>query len=373
MSGIRTPVAAPGGREAPAARETSPLGPAFSGSPATTSIRLIAFTIDAVLALGIGGVVLATTNSPTLAAVVTVQLAIGLAVALARTGATPGNLLLHLRVSRSDAPFSPGAGRAFVRALITGVGFVVGIGAWIVVASSAWDKRGRRQSWADRAAETVVVAVPRRGAAAGRTSAGTLAPPQLISMSARPAVDEDDESDAPGVVSFSPDGVLAAAPAELLPVPPGPPPAPVAQTPPPAPASPASAPASPAPVRGAMPGAALLLVFDTGQRVRIDVPAAVVLGRRPAPTEPGDLLIMVDDPDSTVSKSHLRLENSRGRTWVTDLGSTNGSDILADQGGRTELLPGARSLLDDGDRVRVGDRVFSINSLLPHADRDGLT
>lgn len=354
-------MAAADGR-ADASRRTNPLGPAFSGSPATTGVRLIAFTIDAVLVLGVAGVVLATTSSLALAVVVAVQLAVGFAAALARTGATPGNLLLRLRASRSDAPFSPGAGRAFVRALITGAGFVVGVGAWIVVASSAWDKRGRRQTWADRAAETVVVAVPRRGAATGRASSGILAPPQLISMSARPAVDEDDDPGATGVVSFSPDPASTAIP----PMPPGPPPALVAQAPPAAPAS-----ASPAPVRGSAPGAALLLVFDTGQRVRIDVPAAVTLGRRPTPSEPGDLLIMVDDPDSTVSKSHLRLENSRGRTWVTDLGSTNGSDILADQGGRRELLPGVRSLLDDGDRVRVGDRVFSINSLLPHAERDG--
>lgn len=361
MSGIRAPLAAPGGWEAPGPDETNPLGPAFSGSPATTGIRLIAFTIDAVLVLGIGGVVLATTSSLTLAVVVSVQLAVGLAVALARTGATPGNLLLRLRASRSDAPFSPGAGRAFVRALITGTGFIVGVGAWIVVASSAWDKRGRRQSWADRAAETVVVAVPRRGAADGRARTAALTPPQLISMSARPAVDEDDEP-AADVAGFSPDSLPSAPPTGLPPVPPGPLPALITQAPPSAP---------PAPVRGATPGAALLLVFDTGQRVRIDVPAAVILGRRPAPTEPGDLLIMVDDPDSTVSKSHLRLENSRGRTWVTDLGSTNGSDILADQGGRTELLPGVRSLLDDGDRVRVGDRVFSINSLLPHTERNG--
>ncbi len=360
MSGVRTPSAAPGGREVHESTGTNPLGPAFSGSPATTGARLIAFTVDAVLVFGIGGVVLWTTGSPTLAAVIAVQLAVGLAVALARTGATPGNLLLRLRASRSDAPFSPGAGRAFVRALITSAGFIVGIGAWIVVASSAWDKRGRRQSWADRAAETVVVAVPRRGAAADRASAGVLAPPQLISMSARPAVDEDDEPSAADVAGFSPDAALSAPPAglpQLLPEP-------VTH-------APSSVSAPPAPARGQTPGAALLLVFDTGQRVRIDVPTAVTLGRHPSPTEPGDLLVVVDDPDRTMSKNHLRLENSRGRTWVTDLGSTNGSDIIADHGDRTELLPGVRSLLGEGDRVRVGDRVFSINSLLSDTGREG--
>lgn len=312
------------------------LGPAFAGVPAATGARLIAFTIDVLLVVILSGGVLWATRSISLAVVVSFQLSIGLAVALARTGATPGNLMLRLRAARSDAPFSPGAGRAFVRALVTGAGFVVGIGSWIVIASSAWDKHGKRQSWADRAADTVVVAAPRRGvipAHVNAISTTTLAPPELISMSARPAVDVDDESVVFAAPSLSPDAVPVAA----------------------APVSTAADPAR----------AALLLVFDTGQRVRIDVPAAVTMGRRPSPSESGDLLVIIEDPDSTVSKNHLRLEHSRGRTWVTDLGSTNGSDILADRGGRTELLPGARSLLEEGDRIRVGDRAFTISPLMP--------
>lgn len=321
-------------------RTTTVLGPAFAGVPAATGTRLIAFTIDVLIVAALGAAVLWATNSIALAFVVILQLAIGLTVALARTGATPGKLLLRLRASRVDAPISPGVGRAFVRALITGAGFVVGIGSWLVVASSAFDKNGRRQSWADLAAETVVVAAPRRGGAAvltRATSTPTLAPPQLISMSARPAID-DDEDDEPVV--------LDAAPRVSDPVPT------VAR---------ASAPAVSTAADPAL--AALLLVFDTGQRVRIDVPAAVTLGRRPSPAEPGDLLVVINDPDSTVSKSHLRLEHSRGRTWVTDLGSTNGSDILSEGGGRAELLPGERSLLEDGNWVRVGDRAVTINPL----------
>ncbi|OZB88867.1 MAG: hypothetical protein B7X41_05890, partial [Microbacterium sp. 14-71-5] len=116
---------------------------------------------------------------------------------------------------------------------------------------------------------------------------------------------------------------------------------------------------------------ALLLIFDTGQRVRIELPAAVNLGRRPAPSEPGDLVVAVEDPDSTVSKTHLRLEHSRGRTWATDLGSTNGSGVFADDGRRSELAPGARTLLDDGDRVRIGDRTFTVNELLPDGGERG--
>jgi len=66
----------------------------------------------------------------------------------------------------------------------------------------------------------------------------------------------------------------------------------------------------------------------------------------------------------TVSKTHLRLEHSRGRTWVTDGGSTNGSDLLDDEGGVTTLAPGNRVLLDEGVRVRIGNRAFTISLIL---------
>jgi pSer/pThr/pTyr-binding forkhead associated (FHA) protein len=77
-----------------------------------------------------------------------------------------------------------------------------------------------------------------------------------------------------------------------------------------------------------------------------------------------DRLVIVTDPDSSVSKTHLRLEHSRGRTWVTDFGSTNGSDIRSDEGQTTELVAGERVLLDDADRVRIGNRSFTISLLL---------
>ena len=344
----------------PAPAAQNPLGPAFAGAPASTGARLVAFTLDAIL-IGVGvAAVFIGARSLVLAAVMALQLVIGFCVALARTGATPGNLMLRLRASRGDAPFSPGTGRAFVRAMVTGFGVVVGIGSWIVVASSAWDAGGRRRSWADRAAGTVVVAVPRRGAVVAQAAA-TVAPPLVFNTSARPAVDDDETPGAPAL------GIIASAPG-LAPAA-GAPQAPAVSMPvAPMPAAPV-VPSAAAP-SGVQP-AALLLIFDTGQRVRIELPAAVNLGRRPAPTEPGDLVVAVEDPDSTVSKTHLRLEHSRGRTWATDLGSTNGSGVFADDGRRTELAPGARTLLDDGDRVRIGDRTFTVNELLQEPSPDG--
>src|SRR5690606_29591116 len=119
----------------------------------------------------------------------------------------------------------------------------------------------------------------------------------------------------------------------------------------------AATPAAPPPPEEA--AAAVLRVFDTGQRVALPSPVAVHLGRNPTPTAEGDRLVAVDDPDSTVSKTHARLEHSRGATWITDGGSTNGTEILSADGGSAPLAPGVRTLLDEGDRVRLGRRVFT--------------
>lgn len=119
------------------------------------------------------------------------------------------------------------------------------------------------------------------------------------------------------------------------------------------------------PESGATPeSGVLLLIFDTGQRVQLDLPLAANLGRAPVASQHDDRLITVTDPDATVSKTHLRIEHSRGRTWVTDFGSTNGSDIRSDQGEATELVPEERVLLDDAERVRMGNRTFTISLLL---------
>ena len=341
---------------APASRASAraALDPAFSGTAATTGVQVAAFTIDVVAVALVAVVVQLITGKPVFAALAVVEMVIGLWVLEARTGATIGNAVLRLRASRDDAPFSPGIGRSLVRRLLTGVGFLaLGAGAWVVVASGAWDKKGRGRGWADNAAHTLVVAVPRKAASTGFAKPGAvelgevpvvLAAPQVVSTLARQhSVDEDSVSQsqtgAPGA-SFAGAPGVAPAPAAAAPV---------------------------APASAALPENAdgtILLVFDTGQRVQFPTPVAVNLGRNPSATEPSDMLVTVADPDMTVSKTHLRLEHSRGRTWVTDGGSTNGTDLLDDEGGVTTLAPGNRVLLDEGVRVRIGNRAFTISLIL---------
>jgi hypothetical protein len=277
---------------------------------------------------------------------------------------------------------SPGAGRSFGRGALTGLGLLVGgVGAWVVAASAAFDP-GRR-GWADRATDTVTVLVPARAAlpapvgvvpaaAALAPAAGApgvlppvpgalpplppasapalpalpvvpppieqsvIAEPRVVNIATpRPVVDEESASD-----------VAAWAPAVAAPIaPPG------------------------ADAVAEESGVSVLLVFDTGQRVTFPAPVAVNLGRNPAATAEGDRLVSVDDPESTVSKTHARLEHSRGATWITDGGSTNGTEIVSDEGVATPLPAGRRTALGEGDRVRLGRRMFTVSVLIDGSAR----
>ena len=101
----------------------------------------------------------------------------------ARTGKTPGNLLMGIRSADQDG-YAPGAGAVFLRGLVTGAGvllallaavlvvvfkwfdaalFILGplllVGAvWavLVVVSCQWDKNGGLRGWNDAAAKTLV-------------------------------------------------------------------------------------------------------------------------------------------------------------------------------------------------------------------------
>ena len=140
-----------------------------------------------------------------------------------------------------------------------------------------------------------------------------------------------------------------------LPLPPTAPPSPAA----PAAAAPASQPAAPEP---AVLGA-LLMVLDTGQREQLPLPAAVVLGRRPEGVDSRDALMTVTDPERTVSKSHLRLEHVDGQTWLTDLGSANGTWLIDEFGETRQAFPQQRLAVDFGTRVRLGERILTLHVL----------
>ena len=175
----------------------------------------------------------------------------------------------------------------------------------------------------------------------------------------------------------APAASASATPAAMPPVPPPPapapaaPPAPGAMPPvPPPPAVPEAAPAGapaaaidedPTVARTALPRAGATLVMDTGQRIALVAPRTL-LGRAPvavSPWEEADT-VPVTDPDRSISKTHLAVLLDGDRLSVRELGSTNGSAVVAADGARTTLLMGQDVAVPDGARVELGDRSFTV-------------
>lgn len=95
------------------------------------------------------------------------------------------------------------------------------------------------------------------------------------------------------------------------------------------------------------------LVTSEGERIALQQTA--VVGRRPS--RPADLpaaqLIALPDPEKMLSKTHALIELGSTEAWVTDLGSTNGTELLEASGER-ECPPDERIALQPGARLRFG-------------------
>ena len=94
----------------------------------------------------------------------------------------------------------------------------------------------------------------------------------------------------------------------------------------------------------------VFLVVDSApghqQGSRYDLSGGATLGR-------GDVEIVLEDPFA--SSRHARIERQGGAMVIEDLGSTNGTYL------NEELLAGPQPL-HSGDRVRIGDSVFTFQS-----------
>ncbi|MGP9747156.1 RDD family protein [Brachybacterium sp. AOP29-B2-41] len=89
------------------------------------------------------------------------------------------------------------------------------------------------------------------------------------------------------------------------------------------------------------------------------VEKAVVIGRNPSASGEEVLFVLKDDTRS-VSKTHLRIDGTGEEITVTDLGSTNGSTILREDGSRENLVPNAPTVLPTGAQLTLGDRTLSV-------------
>jgi hypothetical protein len=356
------------GAAMPATAAVCPTCGAARIRPAGIGARLGALTVDLAAIVIVAAVVALTTRSLILAGVATAEAVLALWILQARTGASLGGALVRVRVVRVDKPFSPGGGRSLIRGLITTAGLcVLVVGAWVQEATGAGDRSGLRRSWADRAAGTAVLEVPRVTARAAAGSpvvqAGPRVPPTSFAPRAAPIPAAPAQPATPAPAAHP---TPAAHPLPSA-VPPSAVPEPVAFDPSPRPAVARvdDAASAPAPTRRSarVPTMSVILVFDTGQREVVPVPSAVNLGRSPNETQSGDVVIVVDDPSRTVSKTHARLENTLEGTWVTELGSTNGSALLDEDGSVRVLTANRRTFVEDGVRVRLGDRVITVRRM----------
>jgi uncharacterized RDD family membrane protein YckC len=314
----------------------------------------------------------------------------------ARTGKTPGNLLMGIRSADSDG-YAPGAGTVFLRGLITGAGIILALlaavlvvvfrwfqpalfilsplvlagAAWavLVVVSNTWDKDGRLRGWHDKAAKALVFDVK-----SGRDpiTTGGIQGPYSFAPLDLPPVQQVLSPVAGSQAASGRPAPVQAPPAQAMPQ------AAPASFAPPA----ASAPAVPAAAghsgQGAQPHvdddvertqvrpgagtpvavAVLRIRLDDGRDFQLD--RSVLVGRNPVGQagEQHAQLLAVDDPGRSISKTHLHLLTDGAGIWVTDRNSTNGSAVTTPNGARTPLAPGVPTFVTPGSSVHFGDRTF---------------
>jgi hypothetical protein len=99
------------------------------------------------------------------------------------------------------------------------------------------------------------------------------------------------------------------------------------------------------------------LLLDDGTRAPLDTD--YVLGREP--TLDGEVLagrvrpMLINDPNGTVSRLHLKIFLSGWRVEVCDLGSANGS-VVQVAGEERTLVPFAPTTIELGAQIRIGHR-----------------
>jgi hypothetical protein len=183
----------------------------------------------------------------------------------------------------------------------------------------------------------------------------------------RPAASSGSDADAPHARTGA-SAAPGAAPAadEGGPVPPI---VPVPAIPPSAP-RPGSAPSGARPIEDLEATRAVLppggperyvLQFSTGESVAVT--GTGLVGRNPVaePSEYVDHLVALFDAGKSVSKTHLEFGQERGRFWVSDRFSTNGTIIRAVGDEPVRARPGRRYLVARGTRVDVGDQFFVVS------------
>jgi len=109
-----------------------------------------------------------------------------------------------------------------------------------------------------------------------------------------------------------------------------------------------------------------VLEFTTGETVTVSGTALV--GRHPSLDDGDDIdqVVIIDDPERSVSKSHFAAGWQDGEFWIMDRNSGNGTTVFHANGQTSvRLNPGHAHTLDDGDRVTIGDQAFTVHLKTP--------
>lgn len=103
----------------------------------------------------------------------------------------------------------------------------------------------------------------------------------------------------------------------------------------------------------------IVVELDGDRRVPVD--GRTLVGRNPQQDdgEPAAFL-RLEDPTRSVSKTHLELSPTGQGLRVTDLGSTNGSAVIAPDGTVQELRPGSPVTVSGGWVVQAGARRLTV-------------
>ncbi|SDR75219.1 FHA domain-containing protein [Agromyces flavus] len=295
-----------------------------------------------------------------------------------RRGVTIGKASFGLRSVNVSSFERPGFWRVVLRALVLWAAQLVlpVAGPALCFASGLWDPEGRGRSCLDRIGRCWVLDVRHaldpfdakalRHARRQVEAAPLAERPVLPSLATDRAIDE--RTFIPAARSSS--GVVAAPPVAAEP---DATPAPGAWSPPPigasAPAAPArSAPSAPFPFQAtpSAPGAraSATLVFSDGARLAAS--GTTLLGRTPArgdadPVEAA--LLPLVDPSMGLSKTHAAVEVDARGVRVTDRWSSNGTEVVAPDGGVQVLEPGVPHTVPAGSSVRLGGLEFRVEGV----------
>lgn len=101
-----------------------------------------------------------------------------------------------------------------------------------------------------------------------------------------------------------------------------------------------------------------VIVVDDGQRTQLG--ACTLIGRSPvaAPSDSAPVLVALEDPTLSVSKTHLAIIHDGQRWMAEDRYSTNGVELVRVDGSTVRLEPGVRQPVTVGETLRFGERTL---------------